>query len=218
MAKAADSYKQLLEDITASAKVSLRPLESVKLVVVSKGHSVAEIRELYEAGCRVFGESRVQEALIKREALPKDIEWHLIGSLQKNKVAKAIQLFDLIHSVDSVELAEVISAESCKQGKTSAILIQVNTSLEESKHGFFAEDFLACYPKLQALPNIRIEGLMTIAPKSDDCDEVQASFNALKSLADTLKLKELSMGMSQDYPLAINAGATLLRIGSKAFS
>lgn len=213
----ASNYKKLLRDIQILMKDAHRSLESVQVVAVTKGRSAAEILELYNAGCRSFGESRVQEAASKIPALPNDIEWHLIGSLQKNKVAKALQLFTLIQSIDSFELAKAVSDCSCKNGKICRVLMQLNIARESSKHGFLKEDFLDCYERLQQLPGIKIEGLMTIGPQTEHSDEILASFAGLKVLADALGLKQLSMGMSQDFAIAIEAGSTILRIGSKIF-
>jgi len=212
-----ENYKRLLQDIHTLALKSDRSPENVKLVVVSKGRSVPEIFELYKAGCRSFGESRLQEAASKIAALPQDIEWHLIGSLQKNKVAKAIQLFTLIHSIDSFELAKAVSTQSLKAGSITRVLIQLNITRESSKHGFLQEDFLAYYDQLQALPGIKIEGLMMIGPQTECKEEIFASFRSLKTLGEAFGLKEFSMGMSQDFTFAIETGATLLRVGSKIF-
>ena len=165
------------------------------------------------AGARIFGENRVQDALEKIDRLPKDIIWHLIGRLQKNKVNKVVDKFDLIHSVDSLELAQKLSEKSTQSQK---ILVQVNVSQEESKSGFTKEEFLKVYPQIESLKNIELCGLMTMAPLSDDKDLVRKSFQGISLIKKELRKIHwlLSMGMSQDYPIAIEEGANILRIGS----
>jgi len=185
------------------------------LVAVTKGRSIDEIMRLYEKGIRDFGENRVQEALVKIEALPKDIRWHFIGKLQKNKVSKVIGKFHLIHSVDTCELAYSISRGAKEQ--ITSILLQVNTSGEESKSGLSAEEWEAEIPALKKLPNLAIKGLMTMAPLTDDVSVIRHCFAALRKLRDKWGLKELSMGMSQDYKIALEEGATMVRIGRKLY-
>ena len=172
---------------------------------------------LYESGCRNFAESRVDAALEKIQQLPTDINWHLIGTLQKNKVRKIIGKFKLIHSVDSPELAKKISDCSLEAGLKTSILLQANTSGEASKHGLNADEWLKRYQEVEGLQGVKVEGLMTMAPLVEDEKIVRNCFYALKKLGEKLKTYHLSMGMSQDYPLAIAEGATLLRIGSALF-
>lgn len=203
-------YLEIVNDVQRIACACGR--EEITVVAVSKGR---EIHDLYDQGCRLFGESRLQEALPKIAEAPKDIAWHLIGTLQKNKVRKALPLFQLIHSVDTPELAVKISECSQELGLTTHILLQVNTSQEESKHGLTAEEWRAAFDGVKNLPALSIDGLMTIGPRTGD---PTASFASLRELRDELKLKHLSMGMSNDYPLAIREGATILRIGSALFS
>lgn len=188
--------------------------KNVKLVVVTKNVPVEDISLVYELGCRDFGENRVQDALPKIEELPPDIRWHFIGTLQKNKVKKVVGNFALIHSVDSVELAQEIS----KQGIDTSILLQVNTSGEESKQGFTEDEFRRNLAMIQKMPYIQVKGLMTMAPLTEDVDQIRMCFRRLRELRDELGLKELSMGMSHDYKIAIDEGATIVRIGSAIFS
>jgi PLP dependent protein len=195
---------------------------TVTLIAVSKNRSVEQMMELYRQGCRDFGESRIQEALDKMEKMPTDIRWHLIGTLQKNKVRKAIGKFALVHSVDTPELARKISECSSEAGLTTQILLQANTSGEPSKHGLSPYQWNEAYPKLLKLPNLKIEGLMTMAPLVDDQQLIRRCFSNLRLLRDQLggspALPILSMGMSHDYRIALEEGATHLRVGTAIFA
>lgn len=182
------------------------------LVAVSKNQPPEKILEVYNAGCRDFGENRVQEALLKMEEMPKDIRWHLIGTLQKNKVKKIAGKFELIHSVDSIELAKEIE----KYCPGQHVLLQVNTSGEESKQGFSVEELMAAWQLLSGL-TIKIDGLMTMAPLTEDLRVIEDCFGELQRLGRELGLPQLSMGMSHDYKIAIAKGATMVRIGSALF-
>lgn len=186
---------------------------AVKLIVVTKNIPVESIQSVYELGCRDFGENRVQEALPKIEEMADDIRWHFIGTLQKNKVKKVVGRFDLIHSVDSFELAQEIS----KQGIDTKILLQVNTSGEESKQGFSPGEIEKKLPLIQKLPFVQVQGLMTMAPLTENVAEIRSCFRSLRELRDRHGLQELSMGMSHDYMMAIEEGATMVRIGSAIF-
>lgn len=200
-------------EIKKALEKSKRSGDSVELVIASKYFSIEQIMSFYQEGHRCFGENKVQDALKKMENLPCDISWHFIGHLQKNKVNKIVDKFDLIHSVDSYELAEKISEKSKRVQK---ILLQVKTSFEESKSGFLPKELLEDLPKIDALKNIKVCGLMTMAPHTDDISKVQESFRTLNEIRKNLGKKEwlLSMGMSQDFHYAIEQGANLVRIGS----
>lgn len=208
-----DTYKRIINEIG-----------NISLVAVTKGQPLENILPLYEAGCRDFGESKLREAFSKMEESPKDIKWHLIGTLQKNKVRKVIGRFHLIHSVDSFDLALKISDCSQKLNMVTDILLQVNISKEPAKHGFREDELLADFEKLQNLPAIKIKGLMTMAPLTDDESIICHCFRGLKLLQEKLMkqshhpLNILSMGMSSDYKLAIQEGTTLLRLGSTLFT
>ena len=184
------------------------------LVAVTKGRSVEEIMELYEQGIRDFGENRVQEALAKMEQLPKDIRWHFIGKLQKNKVSKVIGKFYLIHSVDTPELARLISQKSIE---TTSILLEVNTSGEGSKSGLSPQEWALEIENLKKLPHLEIKGLMTMAPLTDDEIAIRRCFSKLRELKEAWGFKELSMGMSSDFKIALEEGATMVRIGRKLY-
>lgn len=210
-------YKRIWDDIYETAQACGRDPQEITLVAVSKGYSWANAENAYTSGCRDFGENRLQEALPKIAAAPTDIRWHLIGTLQKNKVAKAIKNFSLIHSVDTFPLAMKISECSRERGVVTPILLQVNTSGEATKHGLSEEQWQPHVEALVHLPAIRIEGLMTIAPFVEDEKSIRSCFARLRQMRDRYGFRHLSMGMSHDYRIAIQEGATLLRIGTAIF-
>ena len=198
-----------------------------KVLAVSKLQPEDKIRALYAQGQRHFGENYVQEALDKIQHLQDlDIQWHLIGSLQKNKAKMVVGKFALIHSVDSLELAEVLSRQCVAKQVTQNILIQVNVAGEDSKGGFTAQGVKEAWAKLTALPQIHIHGFMTMPPLTETGVEVRPYFEELRQLRDQLKtttdlsahpLQELSMGTSHDYAVAIEEGATIVRLGTILF-
>ena len=200
----------------------------VKIIVVTKYASFEQISEAYNLGIRDFGESYIQDALEKisnqDKTLNDPVKWHLIGRLQKNKVKYVLGRFVLIHSVDSVELAEIINKTALQRNITQNVLLQVNISGEESKAGFKKNELVIKFENLSRLPNIKISGLMTIAPKTEDKNMIQNCFLDLADLKGELNnhfkagLKELSMGMSNDYQIAIECGSTMLRVGRAIFS
>jgi hypothetical protein len=218
-------YLQILEQIHLKACQCGRDPDEITFIAVTKNQSFEAIKEVYKCGGRDFGESRVQEALPKIPLLPSDSHWHFIGSLQNNKVAKVIAPFCLIHSVDSLGLAKKISQSSEKMQQTTSILLEVNTSLEKSKHGLNEEAWKALLEEINLLPHIKIEGLMTMAPFTSDERQIRKCFNQLYRLREEWKnlmkaphiFNHLSMGMSNDYLIAIEEGATLLRIGTAIF-
>ncbi|MBB64883.1 MAG: YggS family pyridoxal phosphate-dependent enzyme [Waddliaceae bacterium] len=213
-------YQRILKEVENAAKNSARDPSEVTVVAVSKRQPLEKIHELYRVGGREFGENRLQEALEKIEHCDESIHWHLIGSLQRKKVPKVIGRFHLIHSVDSFELAEKISDCSEQKETKTPILLQVNCSREESKHGFLAESFLSEYESLRNLPGIEIRGLMTMAPFIDQEKIVRGCFAELRQLRDKVgkeELPELSMGMSGDFHWAIAEGATIVRVGTSIF-
>ena len=183
------------------------------------------IEEAMEAGARVFGENKVQELCDKYEQLPKDLHWHLIGHLQRNKVKYIVDKAELIHSVDSLKLAEEISKEALKKNVEVNILIEVNVAEEESKFGVSVEETPDLVEQIAKLPGIHIQGLMTIAPYTEDPEENRPVFRTLKKLAVDIKKKNidnvcmdvLSMGMTGDYQVAVEEGATLVRVGTGIF-
>jgi len=203
-----------------------RPLKDIRLVAVSKTVSVEKIIEAREAGAELFGENRVQEALEKIERLGhKGQRWHFIGHLQKNKVKQILGRFDLIHSVDSAVLAQVINEKSLTQNLITPILIQVNVSGEASKFGMAPNELESALREASKLSAVRVEGLMTIPPYAQDPEKSRNVFARLRELRDQMAglgidgicLKELSMGMSNDFAVAVEEGATLVRVGSAVF-
>jgi pyridoxal phosphate enzyme (YggS family) len=202
--------------------------EGVKLIVVSKTRTNEELMEVYNAGLRSFGENKVQELLLKQQELPKDIEWHLIGHLQTNKVKAVIPFVSLIHSADSLKLLKVLDRESRLAGKIVNCLLQVHIAKEETKFGFSVDELLRDLnsEEYKSISNVKIKGLMGMATFTDNQNQVREEFKSLRTIFDQLKtgffkenqeFKELSMGMSDDYPIAIEEGSTLVRIGSKIF-
>ena len=200
-----------------------RQVLDVRLVAVSKTYPPAVIQEAWNSGQHVFGENRVQDALPKIAELPAEAEWHFIGHLQSNKIRKALPAFTLIHGVDNLELAQQINRIAGEMGLTANILLEINVSGEASKFGFSPADLRQNLEGLLCLPNIRINGLMTMAPYSEDPETARPVFSKLRILRDELAaqsgqaLPELSMGMSGDFEVAIQEGATIVRIGSSIF-
>ena len=200
-----------------------RQVSDVRLVAVSKTYPPAVIQEAWNSGQRVFGENRVQDALPKIAELPAEAEWHFIGHLQSNKIRKALPAFTLIHGVDNLELAQQISRIAVEIGLTANVLLEINVSGEATKFGFSAADLRENLEGLLCLPNIRINGLMTMAPYSEDPETARPVFSKLRILRDELAaqsgqaLPELSMGMSGDFEVGIEEGATIVRIGSSIF-
>lgn len=202
--------------------------DGVELVAVSKFHPVEALKEAYDVGQRIFGESRVQEISQKRLLMPDDVQWHFIGHLQTNKVRQLVPYVSLIHSVDSIKLLESINAESARIGKVVDVLLQLHVAQEETKFGFTCEDCVDLVDKgvLDRLPNVRVCGVMGMATNTDDMGKVREEFKSIKNVFDTLKqryfadkpyFKEISMGMSDDYHIAMEEGSTLVRIGTTIF-
>ena len=199
--------------------------QGVNLVAVSKFHPVEALKEAYDAGQRIFGESRVQELLVKYEALPKDIEWQMIGHLQTNKVRQIVPFISLVQSVDSVRLAECINREAERIGRVVDILLEIHVAQEESKTGWKYDELITFLQseEFKSLKNIRVRGVMGMATNTDDEQVVRADFEQLANHFNHLKplfgeeFDTLSMGMSDDYPLAIECGSTMVRIGSSIF-
>ncbi len=214
------SLKTVQDQLFKVALKAGRDPQEITLLVVSKKHSVEEIAQLYSQGARDFGETRVQEALPKIEELPKDIRWHFIGTVQKNKISKIVGNFVLIHSVDSLEVADKISQTSLQRGVVTNVLLEANTSGEKSKAGLTPSAWKGCFTDLLELKGIQVQGLMTMAPLTEDRECIRETFRQLRLLREDLRaeLPILSMGMSGDFPLAIEEGATIVRIGRAIFA
>jgi len=220
-----ENLNQVEANIQEACQRAGRAREEVTLIAVSKTKPVSMLMEAYDAGIRIYGENKVQELCDKYEEMPKDIKWHMIGHLQRNKVKYIVDKAALIHSVDSLRLAETIQAEAVKKNVIVPILIEVNAAEEASKFGIRTEETLELVEQIAKFPNIRIEGLMTIAPFVEDPEENRPYFRALKQLVvdinakniDNVNVRTLSMGMTNDYMVAIEEGATMVRVGTGIF-
>ena len=227
----ATNIAQVEESINAACERAGRNASDVTIIAVSKTKPVSALQEAYDAGCRDFGENKVQEIMDKYDKLPGDIRWHMIGHLQTNKVKYIIDKVYMIHSVDSIKLADVISKEAVKHGVTAKILLEVNVAEEESKFGIDSEEVRALYEHAASLPGIEVCGLMTVAPYTVDPETNRQYFVVLRQLSvDIIRQNkdndnsghpldkiELSMGMTGDYQVAAEEGATMVRVGTGIF-
>ena len=222
----ADNLASVTHHIGEAARKAGRDPDSIHLIVVSKQVSSKKIIEAYQAGSKYFGENKVQEAVSKiDEVNAQDVSWHFIGHLQKNKIRYLDSQFDLIHSVDSLALAEKISAYCEGQNRKQGILLQVNVSGEEAKFGMTPSELEEQLPSFGQLQGILVQGLMTIPPQDSDAENSRQYFSALRELRDKyramnvegVELNELSMGMTNDYPIAVEEGATFVRVGTAIF-
>ena len=224
MTTLAECFNLVRENITTAAGRVGRSQGEIALVAVSKTHPAAAIREAAdETGQELFGESRVQEALVKIPALPGRVRWHFIGHLQSNKIRKALPLFELFHGIDTSAIARDINRIAGEMGLYPRVLLEVNVSGEGTKHGFPPEQLERELDGLLKLPRIHVEGFMTMAPLSTEKEDSRPYFARLRELRDRLAaragipLETLSMGMSGDYEIAVEEGATLVRVGSALF-
>lgn len=220
-----ENYRAVEEKVKNACQRAGRKREEVTLIAVSKTKPVSMIEELLPLGVRDFGENKVQELTAKEEVLPKDIRWHMIGHLQRNKVKYIIDKACMIHSVDSLRLAREISKEAVKHELDVPVLIEVNVAGEESKFGVSVEETLSLVQEVSKLPGIQVKGLMTIAPYVEDPEENREIFRNLRKLSvdisgknfDNVTMNVLSMGMTGDYEVAIEEGATHVRVGTGIF-
>lgn len=210
-----EGYRSFLQAISKKCKEIGRDPKGVTLIAVSKGQGISAVLSAYESGCRDFGENRVQEAEEKINGAPEDIRWHFIGHLQKNKVRKVVGRYEVIHSVDSFSLAQKISEAS--GDVPSKVLLEVNVLGEKAKHGLSPQLWKECFAKVRELSGIEVRGLMTMAPLTEDRQMIRACFRGLKELRDDLGVAWLSMGMSNDWEIALEEGATHLRVGTAIF-
>ena len=221
----AENLKNVEEKICEACERANRNREDVTLIAVSKTKPVSMIKEVYQEGIRCFGENKVQELTEKYDQLPEDVRWHLIGHLQRNKVKYIVDKVELIHSVDSLRLAETIEQEAAKKDVIANILIEVNVAEEDSKFGVKVEEVLSLVQEIAKFPHIRIKGLMTIAPYVENPEENRNVFARLQKLSvdiaekniDNVSVEILSMGMTNDYEVAIEEGATMVRVGTGIF-
>lgn len=220
-----ENIKAVEDRIAAECQKAGRDPEDVTLIAVSKTKPVGMLREAYEYGCRDFGENKVQELLDKYEVMPRDIRWHMIGHLQRNKVKYIVDKVYLIHSVDSLRLAEEISKEAAKKNVCVNILVEVNVANEETKFGTTCEEVKQLVQDIAKLPNICVKGLMTIAPFVENAEKNRPFFSKLKKISvdimeeniDNITMENLSMGMTGDYTVAVSEGATYVRVGTGIF-
>ena len=220
-----ESLEEVRENIRQACRRAGRDPKEVTLIAVSKTKPVPMLREAYEAGARDFGENKVQELVAKKPELPDDIRWHMIVHLQRNKVHQVIGKAVLIHSVDSLRLAEQIEADAARKGLDVDILLEVNVAREESKFGFFLEEVEEAARTISAFPHVHIKGLMTIAPFVENPEENREIFKKLYQFAvdigrkniDNVTMDVLSMGMTGDYQVAVEEGATMVRVGTGIF-
>jgi len=220
-----ENLERIEEKIRVKSELVGRGLREITLVAVSKTIEADKIEEAIAAGVNIIGESRVQEAKEKYEKVKSRIIWHLIGHLQSNKAKDAVKIFDLIHSVDSAKLAKEIDKQARKAGKIQKILVEVNVSGEESKYGLSPEGVITFLQEINGLPNIKVKGLMTMAPLYENPEDCRPYFRKLKELVEEVKAENiknvemtyLSMGMSNDFEVAIEEGSNMVRIGRAIF-
>jgi PLP dependent protein len=223
MRSIAENLEHVRERVVQASAKSGRSADDVELVAISKTHEAAKVREAVEAGQTLFGESRVQEARIKIPELPSNLRWHFVGHLQKNKIRHALPLFELIHSVDSLALAQEINRIAEEDGLHPRVLLELNVAGEGSKFGFKPETLRAEMESLLALPRLSILGLMTIPPLAEEAEKSRKYFVQLREERERLQtefhvdLAQLSMGMTQDFAVAVEEGATLVRVGTAIF-
>lgn len=220
-----ENYTNVLKNVYDACERAGRNSKEVTLIAVSKTKPVEMLQDVYDCGCRDFGENKVQEIMDKYEKLPNDIRWHMIGHLQTNKVKYIVDKVYMIHSVDSIKLAKEISKEAVKKNVTVKVLLEVNVAKEETKFGLLTEEVLDFYKEVIDLPGLKVCGLMTIAPYVENPEDNRQHFVNLKQLmvdiesekTDNISVGELSMGMTGDYEVAIEEGATYVRVGTGIF-
>ncbi len=223
MGEVAANLERVREQIAAAAEKSGRAADAVELIAVSKTHPAERVQVVAEAGQVLFGESRVQEARAKIPLLPARLRWHFIGHLQKNKIRHALPLFEMFHGVDSLALAQDMERMAEEDAMQPRVLLEVNVAGEASKHGFTSEAIRRDLEAVLSLGRLTVEGLMTIPPLAPEAEAARRYFVALRELRDELEtdfdlqLPQLSMGMSGDYEIAIEEGATLVRVGTAIF-
>src|SRR5215813_542320 len=223
MVSIAENLERVREQITQAAAKAGRAVDEIELVAVTKTHPAEKVRDAVDAGQTLFGESRVQEARAKIPELPSNLRWHFVGHLQKNKIRHALPLFELFHGVDSLALAQEMNRVAGEEGMHPRMLLEVNVAGEGSKFGFKAESLRAEMESIIALPRLSTEGLMCIPPPATEAEASRKFFAQLRELRDSLekefdvKLPHLSMGMTDDFGIAVEEGATLVRVGTAIF-
>ena len=223
MGSIAENLERVCKQIAHAAAEAGRAIGEIELVAITKTHPAEKVREAIEAGQTLFGESRVQEARVKIPELPSNVRWHFVGHLQKNKIRYALPLFELFHSVDSLALAQEMNRIATDAGMHPRVLLEVNVAGEGSKFGFSPDKLREQMEELLALQRLSILGLMTVPPLADKAEASRRYFVQLHALRDRIQaefhvdLPHLSMGMTQDYAIAVEEGATLVRVGTAVF-
>ena len=223
MSSVAENLERVREQVAEAAAKVGRAVDGIQLIAITKTHAAERVREAIEAGQTLFGESRVQEARAKIPLLPSSLRWHFVGHLQKNKIRHALPLFELFHSVDSLALAHEMNRIADEDGMHPCVLLEINVSGEGSKFGFAPDKLREQMEELLALSRLSILGLMTIPPLTEEAEASRKYFVQLHELRDRLQtdfrvdLAQLSMGMTQDFPIAVEEGATLVRVGTAIF-
>jgi pyridoxal phosphate enzyme (YggS family) len=225
MIDVAANYQKIRARMNETAAKCGRTPNEIKILGAAKTQSVEAIRAALDAGVTLIGENYVQEAADKKKQIVDSTEWHMIGHLQRNKAKQALEIFDVIESLDGIKLAQALDLEGARRGKTIRVFVEVNLGGEENKSGVAKRETPALFEELAKLSHLRVEGLMTVPPFRENLEEVRPYFRQLRELRDQLndlllpniQLAELSMGMSNDYPVAIEEGATIVRIGTALF-
>ena len=220
-----ENLEQVRKNIDEACRMAGRDPKEVTLIAVSKTKPVSMLKEAYDAGARCFGENKVQEIMDKHPQLPEDIQWHMIGHLQRNKVKYIVDKVSMIHSVDSLRLAQTIEQEAAKHNVCVPVLLEVNVAQEESKFGLKMDEVLPLIDTIADFPHIKVQGLMTIAPYVENAEDNRDFFRQLKKFSVDIEAKNinnvsmsvLSMGMIGDYPVAVQEGATMVRVGTGIF-
>lgn len=220
-----ENLEQVRKNIDEACRMAGRDPKEVTLIAVSKTKPVSTLKEAYDAGARCFGENKVQEIMDKHPQLPEDIQWHMIGHLQRNKVKYIVDKVSMIHSVDSLRLAQTIEQEAAKHNVCVPVLLEVNVAQEESKFGLKMDEVLPLIETIADFPHIKVQGLMTIAPYVENAEDNRDFFRQLKKLSVDIEAKNinnvsmsvLSMGMTGDYQVAVQEGATMVRVGTGIF-
>jgi pyridoxal phosphate enzyme (YggS family) len=221
----AQNYKTVKENVTKACEQAGRSEQEVTLLAVSKTKPVDMLMDVYRAGARDFGENKVQELVDKIPQMPSDVRWHMIGHLQRNKVKYIVDKACLIHSVDSVHLAKKIEKEAAKKGVVAKVLLEVNIAQEETKFGIREDEVYALIDAIKDMPHVHVMGLMTIAPFVENPEENRVYFRKMHQLSldikskciDNIDMSVLSMGMTNDYEIAVEEGATMIRVGTAIF-
>ena len=220
-----ENLEQVRKNIDEACRMAGRDPKEVTLIAVSKTKPVSMLKEAYDEGARCFGENKVQEIMDKHPQLPEDIQWHMIGHLQRNKVKYIVDKVSMIHSVDSLRLAQTIEQEAAKHNVCVPVLLEVNVAQEESKFGLKMDEVLPLIETIADFPHIKVQGLMTIAPYVENAEDNRDFFRQLKKLSVDIEAKNinnvsmsvLSMGMTGDYQVAVQEGATMVRVGTGIF-